>query len=49
MPDGKTIYFVTQDGFIDAVLTDPNTMDICYRHVEPASAVVAFNHMVRQK
>jgi hypothetical protein len=47
--DNKTVYFVTGEGYIDGVVTDANTMDICYRHVLPGSAVVACNQWVRQK
>ena len=47
--DGKTVYFVTGEGYIDGVVTDANTMDICYRHVLPGSAVVACNQWVRKK
>jgi len=47
--DGRTVYFVTGEGYIDGVVTDANTMDICYRHVLPASAVVACNKWIRQK
>lgn len=47
--DNKTVYFVTGEGYIDGVVTSANTMDICYRHVLPGSAVVACNQWVRQK
>lgn len=47
--DNKTVYFVTGEGYIDGVVTNANTMDICYRHVLPGSAVVACNQWVRQK
>jgi hypothetical protein len=47
--DGKTVYFVTGEGYIDGVVINANTMDVCYRHVLPGSAVVACNQWVRQK
>ena len=47
--DNKAVYFVSGEGYIDGVVVDANTMDICYRHVLPGSAVVACNQWVRQK
>jgi hypothetical protein len=40
---------VTGEGYVDGTLVDANTVDLCYRHVTPASAVVACNKWVRQK
>lgn len=47
--DNKTVYFVGGEGYIDGVVVNANTMDVCYRHVLPGSAVVACNQWVRQK
>ena len=47
--DNKAVYFVSGEGYIDGVVVDANTMDICYRHVLPGSAVGACNQWVRQK
>lgn len=47
--DNKAVYFVNGEGYIDGVVVNANTMDICYRHVLPGSAVVACNQWVRQK
>jgi hypothetical protein len=47
--DNKTVYFAVGPGYVDGVVTDANTMEICYRHVLPGSAVVGCNQLVRQK
>ncbi len=39
--DRQTLYMVDQDGFADGQLVDPNTADICYRHVNTLSAIVS--------
>ena len=47
--DGKRVYMVDQDGFIDGVFIDPDTLDVCYREIKPASAVVSCNIVRRNK
>ncbi len=47
--DGKRIYMVAKDGFIDGVFVDADTIDTCYRDIKPASAVVACNLVKRSK
>ena len=47
--DGKWIYMVNKDGYIDAQVIDADTIDACYRHVNAESAVVGCNLMKRQK
>jgi hypothetical protein len=47
--DGKRIYMVDQDGFIDGVFIDPDTIDVCYREIKPDSAVVSCNIVRRDK
>jgi hypothetical protein len=47
--DGKWVYMVTKQGYIDAQVVDHDTIDACYRHVNAESAVVGCNLMRRQK
>ena len=47
--DGKRVYMVDQDGFIDGVVIDPDTLDVCYREIKPDSAVVSCNIVRRDK
>jgi|HubBroStandDraft_3_1064219.scaffolds.fasta_scaffold1030889_1 hypothetical protein len=47
--DGKRIYMVDQDGFIDGVFIDPDTIDVCYREIKTDSAVVSCNVVRRDK
>jgi hypothetical protein len=47
--DGKRIYIVTQDGFVDGVIVDNDTIDICFRHLQSDGAVVACNVLKRSK
>lgn len=47
--DGKHVYMVDQDGIIDGVLVDADTIDVCYREIKPASAVVSCNVVKRVK
>ena len=47
--DGKWVYMVSKEGYIDAQVIDADTIDACYRHVHPESAVVGCNLMKRQK
>ena len=47
--DGKWIYMVSKEGYIDAQILDADTIESCYRHVNERSAVVGCNVMKRQK
>jgi hypothetical protein len=47
--DGKHVYMVDQDGIIDGVFADNDTIDVCYREIKPASAVVSCNVVKRVK
>ena len=47
--DNKSIYFVDQDGFIDAKLIDKDTLQYIYGHSGPANSVVAAGIMQRKK
>ena len=47
--DGKHVYMVDQDGIIDGVFADNDTIDVCYREIKPASAVVSCNVVRRVK
>jgi hypothetical protein len=47
--DGKRVYIVTQDGFVDGVVTDNDTIDTCFRQCLPDSAVAACNVIKRSK
>lgn len=47
--DGKRIYIVTQDGFVDGVVVDNDTIDTCFRQRLPGSAVAACNVIKRTK
>ena len=47
--DGKRVYIVTQDGFVDGVVVDNDTIDTCYRQRLPGSAVAACNVIKRKK
>ena len=47
--DGKTVYMVSKEGYIDGTLIDVDTIESCYRHVNPQSAVIGCNLMKRQK
>jgi len=47
--DGQRIYIVDTDGYYDGVVKNTNTLEICYRHTAPASAVVACDVVTRQK
>ncbi len=39
--DGEGGVMLDNDGEYDFALLDPNTMDLCYRHLNPTSRVVA--------
>ena len=47
--DNKSIYFVDQDGFIDAVLVDKDTIQSIYRHSGPADSVISLGTWHRKK
>jgi len=47
--DGKRLYLIDDDGYLDATVVDADTIEICYRHVSAASGVVACNIVKRQK
>jgi hypothetical protein len=47
--DGKRVYIVAQDGFVDGVVVDNDTIDTCYRQRQPGSAVAACNLIKRKK
>ena len=47
--DRKRVYIVTEFGFVDGVITDNDTIDICYRELKPSDAVVACNVIKRTK
>jgi hypothetical protein len=47
--DNKTIYYADEDGFLEGKLIDKDTMEIIYRHVTPADAVVAVGLWTRKK
>ena len=47
--DGKWIYMAAAEGILDGVVVDADTIQMCYRQVTPAVAVVACNEMKRQK
>lgn len=47
--DGKRVYMVDDDGYIDGVVVNANALDVCYRHVRPDSGVVGCELLERQK
>ena len=47
--DGKWIYMVGKDGYVDGQVIDADTIEACYRHAHADSAVVACNLMKREK
>lgn len=47
--DGKWIYMAGQDGILDGQIVDADTIEMCYRHANAASAVVGCNRMKRVK
>ena len=47
--DGKWVYLVSKEGYIDGQVLDGDTIEACYRHVNAQSAVVGCNLMKRQK
>jgi len=47
--DGKWIYMAGHEGILDGVVVNANTIQLCYRQVSPAVAVVACNELKRQR
>ena len=47
--DNKTIYYADEEGLLEGKLIDKDTMEIIYRHVTPADAVVAVGVWTRKK
>ena len=47
--DGKWIYMVSKEGYLDGQVVDADTIEMCYRHVNATSAVVGCNLMKRVK
>ena len=47
--DNKIMYYAGHDGFLEGKLIDKDTMEIIYRHVTPADAVVAVGLWTRKK
>lgn len=47
--DGKSIYMVDDDGFHDGTVVNADTLEVCYRHVNASSAVVACAPVSRKK
>ena len=47
--DGKWIYMAGAEGLVDAQVIDADTIEVCYRHANAASATVGCNLMKRQK
>ncbi len=47
--DGKTVYFVDTDGYLDARIVDANTIESVYRHSTPKSSVVSVAVWTRKK
>jgi hypothetical protein len=47
--DNKRVYFVDQNGMMDGVVVDNDTIDTCYRQLKPEGLVAACNLMRRTK
>lgn len=47
--DGKTIHMADDDGLMDGTIVDADTFNVCYRHVNAGSAVVACAVVSRKK
>jgi hypothetical protein len=47
--NGKSIYMVSKEGYLDGEIIDADTIEMCYRHALPDSAVIGCNIMKRQK
>ncbi len=46
--DNRTVHMVDDDGMLDGTVVDADTLEICYRHVNKDSAVVACARMTRK-
>lgn len=46
--DGRRVYMVDDDGYLDGTVVNVDTLDLCYRHVTAESAVVACELMFRK-
>jgi hypothetical protein len=47
--DGRHVYMVSQDGFVDGVLSDKDTIDTCFRQLQPNAAAAACNTIRRKR
>lgn len=47
--DGKTIHMADDDGLLDGTIVNADTFNVCYRHVNASSAVVACAVVSRKK
>jgi hypothetical protein len=47
--DGKHVYMVSQDGFVDGILSAQNTIDTCFRQLQPDAAAAACNTIRRKR
>jgi hypothetical protein len=47
--DGKWVYMVSKEGYLDGQIIDADTIEMCYRHANDTSAVIGCNIMKRQK
>ena len=47
--DGKWLYMAGAEGLLDGQVIDADTIEVCYRHANAASATVGCNLMKRQK
>jgi hypothetical protein len=47
--DGKWIYMAGKAGILDGTIVDQDTIEMCYRHANAASALVNCNEMKRVK
>lgn len=47
--DGKTLHMVDDDGFLDGIVVNADRLEVCYRHVNASSAVVACTLLSRKK
>jgi hypothetical protein len=47
--DGKRVYMVSQDGFVDGFISNTDTMDTCFRQLQPEAAAAACNTIRRKR
>lgn len=47
--DGKSIHIVDEDGMLDGTVVNADTLDVCYRHVNKESSLVACLRVTRSK